>query len=681
MTFLRPEFLYGLFALAIPVIIHLFNFRRHKKLYFSDISRLKNITTHTRKQQKLKHLIVLLLRMLAILFIVLALAGPERKKNNSTANINSNRVALYVDNSFSMMAEGSRGRLFENARQDAHQLVEHSTDNTNFIILSNSNSGHSNRIMGREMALSELENLAITPESKLLSQVISSRNRIMENSELDNCDTYLFSDFQINSSNIIDLPIDSVNNYYFIPFKHLQNKNIYIDSCSFITPDIMKNKAIGLTVWIKNDSDTDYKKVPLKLMINNQQKAVAGIDIKARASKQVVLNFTVSESGWQHGLIEIEDFPITFDDKMYFAFEVKQNIEILLIGSKNSNNYLRTFYNSDDIFHVSEMNYRSIDFGLLSNFDLVILNSIPNISSGLTNKVKQYINDGGNLLFIPTDEENEKFNSIFLKDMSAGSITSFDTTDTRVIRINLSNNLFSESIEKVPQNANLPIINQHYSYHFPITSGVETLVSLLSGDDFLSKKNIGSGQLYILSVGLNHNYGNFASHLLFAPIMYGIASKSRSLQKLYYTLGRDNNISIKAGNYSFTEAPLSLFSPITQFSVIPNQKFKNSKLNLSLNNINLQNGYYNLMLADSVIAVFAFNYNRDESEMSFYNIDEINALSEKSRIRHFNILNTSDTNYKEVINALQKESNFWKLFIILALSVIFMEILILRFWK
>ena len=681
MTFLRPEFLYGLFALAIPVIIHLFNFRRHKKLYFSDISRLKNITTHTRKQQKLKHLIVLLLRMLAILFIVLALAGPERKKNNSTANINSNRVALYVDNSFSMMAEGSRGRLFENARQDAHQLVEHSTDNTNFIILSNSNSGHTNRVMDKKMALSELENLAITPESKLLSQVISSRNRIMENSELDNCDTYLFSDFQINSSNIIDLPIDSVNNYYFIPFKHLQNKNIYIDSCSFITPDIMKNKAIGLTVWIKNDSDTDYKKVPLKLMINNQQKAVAGIDIKARASKQVVLNFTVSESGWQHGLIEIEDFPITFDDKMYFAFEVKQNIEILLIGSKNSNNYLRTFYNSDDIFHVSEMNYRSIDFGLLSNFDLVILNSIPNISSGLTNKVKQYINDGGNLLFIPTDEENEKFNSIFLKDMSAGSITSFDTTDTRVIRINLSNNLFSESIEKVPQNANLPIINQHYSYHFPITSGVETLVSLLSGDDFLSKKNIGSGQLYILSVGLNHNYGNFASHLLFAPIMYGIASKSGSLQKLYYTLGRDNNISIKAGNYSFTEAPLSLFSPITQFSVIPNQKFKNSKLNLSLNNINLQNGYYNLMLADSVIAVFAFNYNRDESEMSFYNIDEINALSEKSRIRHFNILNTSDTNYKEVINALQKENNFWKLFIILALSVIFMEILILRFWK
>jgi len=86
----------------------------------------------------------------------------------------------------------------------------------------------------------------------------------------------------------------------------------------------MKNEVIELSVWIKNDSDTDYEKVPLRLTINDKQKAVAGIDIKAGTSKQVNLNFTVSKAGWQYGLIEIEDFPITFDDQMFFAFEVVQ---------------------------------------------------------------------------------------------------------------------------------------------------------------------------------------------------------------------------------------------------------------------------------------------------------------------------------------------------------------------
>jgi hypothetical protein len=187
--------------------------------------------------------------------------------------------------------------------------------------------------------------------------------------------------------------------------------------------------------------------------------------------------------------------------------------------------------------------------------------------------------------------------------------------------------------------------------------------------------------LFILSVGLDRDYGNFASHLLFAPIMHGIASKSSNINKLYYTLGSNNNITVNLSNNAPSETPFTLLLPTTQYSAIPEQNLKNGKLNISLNNINLQNGYYNLMLNDSLISVFAFNYNRDESEMKFYNTEELNDLCEKSALSHYTILNTHDSNYTEVINALQKENDFWKLFIIFALSVILMEILVLRFWK
>ncbi len=679
MIFLRPEFLYGLLALSIPVIIHLFNFRKHKKLYFSDISRLKTIATHTRKEQKLKHLIVLLLRMLAILFIVLALAGPELKEDKLSAA--SNTTAIYLDNSFSMMAEGQNGRLFESARQYALQVIEGSGENTNFIILSNDNDGHPNRVLGREASTSELEKMEISYNSKKISHVIASRNRILQNSDLQNCDTYIFSDFQAYTSNILALPEDSINNYFIIPFGHLQNKNIYIDSCHINTPDLMIEKVIALSVWIKNDSDTDYEKVPLKLSINGQQKAVAGIDLKAGTSKQVILNFTVSKTGWQYGLIEIEDFPITFDDHMYFAFEVKHNIEVLIIGSKENNKYLKKFYSSDDIFQISEMRYQTIDFGKFKNFDLVILNGIPLISSGLTSHAKQYITDGGNLLFIPPKAETTDDISVFLKDMNSGKVVRFDTTETRVSRLKLSNNLFSESITKVPQNADLPTIKQHYIFNFPTSSGVETLVSLLSGDDFLSKKNIGSGQFYILSVGLDESFGNFASHLLFVPVMHGVASKGSSIENLFYTLGKNHNITLNIDNSIVSESPFFLSSPHTQPYIIPGQKHKNGKLVLSLKDVILMNGYYNLMASDSIISVIAFNYNRDESEMKYNDIDEITEMFEKSDLVYFTILNTSDPNYSEIINALQKESDFWKLFIIFALSVIFIEILILRFWK
>ena len=681
MIFLRPDFLYGLFALAIPVIIHLFNFRRHKKIYFSDISRLKNITTHTRKQQKLKHIVVLLLRLIAVALIVLALAGPEIKKNNKSNISESNTAAIYVDNSYSMLAEGRNGRLFESARKDALQLVKNSPTNTSFILLSNSSSGQLNRVLNKKVTISELEKLNISTDSKKLSQIISSRDRILKNSKLSSSKTYLFSDFQANSSNIDNLPEDSTSNYIFIPYHHLQNKNIYIDSCSFTSPYVMKNSSIGLTVWIKNDSETDYKKVPLKLTINNQQKAVAGIDIKAGSTKQIVVNFTISEPGWQLGVVEIEDFPITFDDKLFFSFEVKRTTDILIIGSNTNNEYLKLFYESDDIFSVSEMNYKNIDFEVFKEYNLIIFNSIPNISSGLVSKVKQFISDGGNLLFIPSDSKNLKSNSFFLDEINAGNIVSYDTVTTRVTRLKLSNNLFSESINKVPRNANLPTVKSHFKYSFPISSKVETLVSLLSGDDFLSKKSIGSGQLYILSTGLDKSYGNFSSHLLFVPIMHGIASKSGAKHFLYYTLGEDDNINLSINESNISESPLQLVSTSTKHSLIPGQKLINGKLNLSLSNLTLQGGFYNVVSADSIITVLAFNHNRLESDMSFYNVDEINELCNKSKLTNYQIINASDSDYKEIINALQKESDFWKLFIIFALLVIFAEILVLRFWK
>jgi len=191
------------------------------------------------------------MRLLAIFFIVVALAGPEFKKNNGPVSGKSNNVALYVDNSFSMMAEGQNGRLFENARQDALQLIEQSADNTNFIILSNSNEGNLNRMLGKNAAISELEKLEVTSSTKKLSQVINIRNHIMQNNELANCDTYMLSDFQANTSDISSFPIDSTNNYLFIPFKNLHNKNIYIDSLHIGNPDLMKNEVIELSVWIK----------------------------------------------------------------------------------------------------------------------------------------------------------------------------------------------------------------------------------------------------------------------------------------------------------------------------------------------------------------------------------------------------------------------------------------------
>src|SRR6187431_847874 len=113
MSFVYPAFLFGLFAVAIPILVHLFNFRRFKKIYFTNVRFLREIKQDTRNRSRLKHLLILASRILAVIFLVLAFAQPYIPARGTKTTAGAKRVSVYVDNSFSMDAISSNGDLLE----------------------------------------------------------------------------------------------------------------------------------------------------------------------------------------------------------------------------------------------------------------------------------------------------------------------------------------------------------------------------------------------------------------------------------------------------------------------------------------------------------------------------------------------------------------------------------------
>ena len=71
MTFLNPAILWGLFAVSIPIIIHIFNLKKTRKIEFSTLMFLKEIQETKQKRIKLKQLLILLCRIAFIIFLVL----------------------------------------------------------------------------------------------------------------------------------------------------------------------------------------------------------------------------------------------------------------------------------------------------------------------------------------------------------------------------------------------------------------------------------------------------------------------------------------------------------------------------------------------------------------------------------------------------------------------------------
>src|ERR1700757_1756281 len=135
MSFLYPSFLFALAALSIPIIVHLFNFRRYKKIFFTNVRFLKEVQQESRAKSTLKRLLILTSRLLALGCLVMAFAQPILPGEHVVKK-GVRMISLYIDNSFSMQAANKNGTLLEDAKHKATEIIKASSASDKFQILS-----------------------------------------------------------------------------------------------------------------------------------------------------------------------------------------------------------------------------------------------------------------------------------------------------------------------------------------------------------------------------------------------------------------------------------------------------------------------------------------------------------------------------------------------------------------
>ena len=234
MNFLYPGFLFALFSVAIPVIIHLFNFRKFKKVYFSNVAFLKEIKEQTSSREKLKNLLVLLSRILAITFLVLAFARPFLPISGKIDQSKGNIISIYLDNSYSMDAVNKEGSLLDEANRKAKQIVNSYQLNDRFLLLTNDFEGKHQRLLNAEEFLQALEEVKISAASKSLQQVINRQQNIFNGNS--NRFAYVISDFQNGFAGKEAIQTDANTNVSLVKLHANDLPNVAVDSVWFFSP-------------------------------------------------------------------------------------------------------------------------------------------------------------------------------------------------------------------------------------------------------------------------------------------------------------------------------------------------------------------------------------------------------------------------------------------------------------
>ncbi|MCK9163948.1 MAG: BatA and WFA domain-containing protein, partial [Bacteroidales bacterium] len=268
MQFLNPYFLFGLFAIAIPIIIHLFNFRRFKKVYFTNVSFLKDIEISTKKQKQVRNRVLLLVRILAIIFLVLFFAQPNfPNKDKKLVEKGLNAVVVLVDNSFSMQNQGREGRLLDEAKQKAKEIINQYNNNDEFVLLTMDMEGKHQQFVSKDKFIELLDEVEISTKSQPNSKLFSRSFDLLNTKQGFNKRCFMVSDFQSTGFDWEEFPNDTAINSLLIPLQANNINNIYVDSISFVDPIFKVGENIKLDVRIVNKSDKRADAVSVKLFV------------------------------------------------------------------------------------------------------------------------------------------------------------------------------------------------------------------------------------------------------------------------------------------------------------------------------------------------------------------------------------------------------------------------------
>ncbi|OAQ39758.1 hypothetical protein A5893_09255 [Pedobacter psychrophilus] len=659
--------------IAIPVIIHLFNFRKFKKVYFTNVKFLKDAQLQTSSTQKLKERLILLSRILAIIFLVLAFSQPYFKDKTDKKTFKNAVISIYLDNSYSMEAVNKNGSLLDEAKRNVKELVDAYSLNDKFQLFTNDFSGKQQRLITKEELLDELNDIKILPIGRDYQSIINRQQNFLFNEQKVKREAYLISDFQ--KQNQESLKKDTSISFHLIPLIANDLPNISVDSVYFLSPFHQPNQKENLVYKVTNHSDKTAENIPVKLNINGSQKAIASLNIKPNCSQTDTLIFSGLTGGWQKASITIKDYPIVFDDVLNFTFEVKNQIPVLGIFENNAQQNIKIAYQTDAFFKFTEVDLSQINYSGLSNQQLIILENLKSISSGLTQQLKQYLDNGGSLsVFIPLEADLNSYESFF-KIIGIDYPTSLVAQNIKAKKIDLTHPIFTDIFEQTPKNIDLPVANKYFNSSNLTKTTKEVLIAGEGNEALFDVFKIGSGKAYVSFIPIEKEASNLSQHALFLPMLFKMALLAAKEQKLFYTIGKDQEVEIP--NFNIPENQ-NIIIKNKEIEVIPELIKKPSETMLYFADQLNKQGIYEVLLKDSLLASFALNEDRRESELKFYNRDE---LSKIFGVSDKNILKTNAQTLAKQIETSNFGVSLWKLCIILTILFLLMEILLIRFFK
>ncbi len=678
MNFLYPTFLFGLLAVSIPILIHLFNLQKPRKVLFPNVRFLRQVQQSTSNKLKLKHLLILASRILFLVFLVFCFAQPFIINKDSGKVKGKPFVSLFVDNSFSMQNELGQEKSIDVAVKSVQKLTELFPGATSYGFLTNDFEGKDQYFRNKDKLNERISELNFSSNYRDASAVLKRQHQSLLGQGAENKHIIWFSDFQKNTlGDLSSLKYDSTIQYHLVPIQNTEISNVSVDSVWLSIPLVKAGENNTLEVNLLNSGTKEVRELTLKLYIDNIQVSSAVVDIKPESYTAASFVFNISGEGQKKASIRFEDYPVTFDNEYFLTLNVSPKINILHLYDDNGSN-ISNVYANESVFEAINNKSGDFDYSKIASANLIVFDGVKNIAPALIQPLKNFVENGGSLLVFPAKEANQKSYENFalqfqLQNPEFVKPDSSKKTAFELLPPDFSNPFFNNIFDKKDLRMAMP-------FAYPVIkwgSRGAVILKYKNSEVFLSNNKLGKGMVYLAATSLEEGITNLHRHSVFVPLMYKVAFNSIvSTERLSFSF-QEPTLTIDLGDQK--QQPNSVYTlESKEFNMIPSQWTSGGKLVLDLPSEQMKAGFYELKLNGKNIKTIALNYGKQESKMMCYNVDELKKMTEKNKnIKVYNP-ETSDQ-FADAFRQDNIGTPLWKYFLVGALLFLMVEILLIRF--
>ncbi len=642
MQFKHPEILYFLFLLLVPILVHLFQLRRFKKEYFTNVQFLKALSVQTRKSSNIKKWILLCCRLLLLTAIIIAFAQPFfPSKDKKDA---SNELYIILDNSFSMQAKGKKGELLKRSVQE---LLENIPANTRFSLLTNSENYWNTDNKEIQNTLQTLDYSALPFQLDKQIAKVKSHKSVFKKDIIIITDATGINEKQLKS-------ISKNENSYFIIPQVEQKNNVSIDSI-YISETLENFYEIQVQL---SSYGENQKEVPIA--IYNENTLIAKTLVTFETAKKTI-PFTIPKKSY-NGYVSISDNGLSYDNELYFSISKTKKVKATSIGEPVKNSFLTRIFTNDE-FDFITTSISSLDYNTLEKQDVIILNELDEIPQALQTTLKSIVEKGTNLIVIPSAKLSVSTFNSFLNAFGKIQFSPLERFEKRITKINFEHPLFNSVFENKISNFQYPKTNNA----FRISGAAASALYYEDQSSFLTTISNQNSTVYVFSAPINIENSNFQQSPLIVPTFYKMAVNHSNNGLTALTIGNENQLLVDVSLPK--DAVLMVKNNTEQF--IPIQQILNNKVKLIFNDYPSKAGNYVVYNQKERLENISFNYNRSESNIENQNA---NALSSYKILDSISVL-------FDTLQTERTDSQIWKWFAIFALLFLVTEMAIIRFMK